>query len=98
MLMKCKPTYQFQSVEFDWEIIPELDEDIQIQAMFKTYEKVLKGLMKISPVQDPKAQPKPAEPLATDKQKQIMDTYGIKYTASTTQKEAYEKIKKSMDQ
>ena len=96
--MKCKPTYQFQSIEFEWEIIPEVDEDIQLQAMFKTYEKVLKGLIKISPVQDTKQVHKPAEPLATDRQKEIMDTYGIKYTATTTQKEAYEKIKKSMDQ
>lgn len=96
--MKCKPTYQFQSIEFEWEIIPEVDEDIQLQAMFKTYEKVLKGLMKISPVQDTKQVQKPAEPLATDRQKEIMDNYGIKYTATTTQKEAYEKIKKSMDQ
>ena len=98
MIMKCKPTYQFQSIEFDWEIIPEADEDIQLQDMFKTYEKVLKGLMKIAPVQDPKQQPKPAEPLATERQKKIMDNHGIKYTEKTTQKQAYELIKKSMDQ
>lgn len=98
MKMKCKPTWQFQSIEFDWEIIPEVDEDSQFQAMFKTYEKVLKGLMKFSPVQDNKQVQKPAEPLATEKQKEIMRAYGIKFTETTTQKEAYEKIKKSMDQ
>ena len=94
MIMKCKPTYQFQSVEFDYPINSSFD----LPDMFKLYDKVLKGLMEISPVQDTKQVQKPAEPLATPRQKEIMDNYGIKYTATTTQKEAYEKIKKSMDQ
>lgn len=97
MNCKCKPTYQFQSVEFDYFIDDSIDvKDKDIDKMLVVYEKVLKGLMRIAPVQDTKQLPK--EPLATEKQKEIMNAYGIKYTATTTQKEAYEKIKKSMDQ
>ena len=94
MIMKCKPTYQFQSIEFDYPINSQAD----LPDMFKLYEKVLKGLMEIAPVQDTKQVQKPAEPLATPRQKEIMDNYGIKYTEKTTQKQAYELIKKSMDQ
>ena len=92
MIMKCKPTYQFQSIEFDYNVNSAAD----LPDMFSLYNKVLKGLMEIAPVQDPKGQPKPAEPLATPRQKEIMDTHGIKYTATTTQKQAYELIQKSM--
>ena len=96
MLMKCKPTWQFQSVEFDFEIDPQIDEDTQYKIMFETYNKVLNGLMKIAPVQDIKNQV-PAEPLATARQKEIMDKFGIKYTNKTTTKEAQRLIQRSMD-
>lgn len=94
MIMKCKPTYQFQSIEFDYNVNSSAD----LPDMFKLYDKVLKGLMEIAPVQDTKQVQKSAEPLATPRQKEIMDNYGIKYTDKTTQKQAYELIKKSMDQ
>lgn len=92
--MKCKPTWQFQSVEFDYPVQSSAD----LPDMFKLYDKVLKGLMEIAPVQDTKQVQKSVEPLATPRQKEIMDNYGIKYTDKTTQKQAYELIKKSMDQ
>ena len=93
MIMKCKPTWQFQSVEFDYNVNGPAD----LPDMFNIYKKVLQGLMEIAPVQDPKQQAKSAEPLATQRQKEIMDQHGIKYTASTTQKQAYELINKSMN-
>lgn len=91
MLMKCKPTYQFQSIEFDYSIQTVDD----LPKMFEMYNKVLKGLMEIAPIQDKPAQPK--EPLATENQKRIMDKFGIKYTSATTSKEAQKLIQKSID-
>lgn len=89
--MKCKPTYQYQSVEFDYNVNSPAD----LPDMFRLYLEVLKGLMQIAPIQDQKGQPK--ENLATPKQKEIMDRFGIKYSATTTAKEAQELIKKSIE-
>lgn len=97
MILKCKPTWQFQSVEFDWEIVDGVDFEAQVITMFKTYDRVLKGLQKIAPVQDAKNQ-QPAEPLATQAQKDIMDKFHIKYTEKTTKKEAQALITKSMNE
>ena len=41
MLMKCKPTYQYQSVEFDYNVNSPAD----LPDMFNMYDRVLKGLM-----------------------------------------------------
>ena len=90
MLMKCKPTYQFQSIEFDYTV----NNDEDIDKMFAKYTRVLKGLMEIAPIQEKQVV---KEPLATDKQKDIMDRFGIKYTATTTAKEAQKLIQKSMN-
>lgn len=95
MILKCKPTWQFQSVEFDWEIVDGVDFEAQVITMFKTYDKVLKGLQKIAPVQDQKNQ-KPAEPLATQRQKDTMDLYGIDYPDNITSKQAQALIQRSM--
>ena len=91
MLMKCKPTYQFQSIEFDFSIQSTND----LPKMFDMYNRVLKGLMEIAPVQEKQAQPK--EPLATENQKKTMDRFGIAYNANTTRKEAQELIQASID-
>lgn len=88
--MKCKPTYQFQSIEFDYNVNGKDD----LPEMFELYQKILKGLMEIAPIQEKQA---PAEPLATDKQKAIMDRFGIKYTAKTTSKEAQKLIQQSLN-
>ena len=71
MKFKCKPTYQFQSIEFDFEVddncAPVAEQDIK--DMFELYGKVLKGLMEIAPIQDQKQAPRPTELLATGKQR-----------------------------
>ena len=91
MLMKCKPTFQFQSVEFDYNVQTSAD----LQPMFDLYNLVLKGLMEIAPIQEKQQQPK--EPLATPKQKEIMDRFNIKYNATTTAKEAQKLIQNSIE-
>lgn len=93
MNFKCKPTYQFQSIEFDYPVNTQDD----LPDMFSLYEKVLKGLMEIAPIQDQKQAPRPVEPLATDRQKEIMKRFGIKFSAQTTAKEAQKLIQQSIE-
>lgn len=99
MNFKCKPTYQFQSIEFDYYVddncAPVAEQDIK--DMFELYAKVLKGLMEIAPIQDQKQASRPAEPLATEKQKSIMDRFGIKYNNNITAKEAQKLIQASIE-
>lgn len=89
--MKCKPTYQFQSIEFDYTVNSVAD----IPDMLNLYTKVLKGLMEIAPIQEKQL---PAEPPATQKQKDIMDRFGIKYSPNVTSKQAQQLIQKSMNE
>lgn len=96
---KCKPTYQFQSIEFEMtgNGSPEF-----LEELFSIYNRILEGLIKISPeqqtlVKSSKKPEKPAEELATDKQKEIMTRFGIKFTEKTTKKEANGLISKSIE-
>ena len=89
--MKCKPTYQYQSIEFDYNVNSKDD----LAPMFDLYSKVLKGLMEIAPIQEKTL---PAEPPATQKQKDIMDRFGIKYNPNVTSKQAQQLIQKSMNE
>lgn len=92
MIFKCKPVWQFQSVEFDFEV---KDASVDLPAMFEIYKKVLKGLMDFAPEQQ--KQTVNREPLATEKQRQIMKANGIPYTNLTTMSEASALIKASVD-
>lgn len=96
--MKCKPTYQFQSIEFDYYVDdncgPVTEQDIK--DMFELYQKVLKGLMEIAPIQEKQAQ-LPKDPPATQRQKDIMDLHGIKYKPDCTTKEAQALIQRSIN-
>lgn len=88
-LFKCKPCYQFQSIEFEVEA-----DKHHIGEVVDLYALVLEELMRITPEQN-KVIPNKAV-LATEKQKEIMRKFGISYTASTTQAEAQELIKESI--
>ena len=98
ILCRCKPTYNFQSIEFDFMLTKDNRGD-----MYKLYKDLLFFLQTNAPEQDtcirraPKKKEKPKEPLASEKQKAIMDKYGIEYDDNTTQKEAYNLIKNSLD-
>lgn len=49
MILKCKPTYNFQSVEFEFELNNE--EGHQMNNMLMMYQDILEGLMAIAPEQ-----------------------------------------------
>ena len=90
MIFKCKPVWLFQSVEFDVEVKDSED----LKKLFDIYEKVLKELIRIAPEQ----QKNPIinrEPPATTRQKEIMKSYGIPFTSSTTMSEASKLIEAS---
>lgn len=88
---KCKPCWNFQSIEFEV--------NGTVEHACKLYDKVLKELMKISPIQDnqiiKKGKPLPMHP-ATPKQKEIMEKFGIQYDIYTSKEEASKLIDKSM--
>ena len=90
MIMKCKPVYQFQSVEFDYNINSPAD----LTEMFDLFNKIIKGLQEIAPEQQKATVNR--EPLASEKQRQIMKANGIPFTAATTMSEATALIKESM--
>lgn len=90
-IFKCKPTYNFQSVEFEFAgTIDNLDE------MFELYKAIVNGLMALAPEQPTKVSG-PAPELASAKQREIMDKFHIKYKSSITKAEAQELIKKSLE-
>lgn len=88
---KCKPTYNFQSVEF--EFMGTIDD---IPAMFDVYQAVLNELMRIAPEQPTKTVAPVAE-LATAKQREILDKFHLKYKSNITKQEAQELIKQSIE-
>lgn len=74
MIMKFKPVYNFQSVEFEMEVNKPED----LGEGFKWYNAILNGLQAIAPEQpsnNAKAQPK--EPLATEKQVATLVKLGV---------------------
>lgn len=94
ILCHCKPVFNFQSVEFDMEINPNDPE--QIDKMFGLYACMVKKLQEVA-VDQPKAvYIPPKEPMATPKQKEIMDRYHIPYNEKTTMKQAQKLITESL--
>lgn len=76
MTFKCKPTYEFQSVEFEW----EANNDEQLDRMFELYEHIVNKLQEIAPKQTPtKVMKEPAQKMASEKQLNYMDYLGIKH-------------------
>ena len=88
LVFKCKPCYQFQTIEFDF-VTYRFDD---LEAMKGLYKKCLEILMEIAPEQ----QKKVPEALATEKQRQIMKINDIPFTAQTTAKEAQTLIEESI--
>lgn len=84
---KCKPTYNFQSIEFEIEV----SEDY-LEPMFSLYRRVVEGLISVTP-----DQPKngvTAKP-ASEKQIEIMKKFNIPYQPGISYDQADEKIKES---
>lgn len=95
MTLHFKPTYNFQTVEFDVDM--EKKEDLD--GAFELYAELIKRLKEVAPEQpnnnNSKPQ-KPNEPLATEKQKAIMDKFNIAYKPNITKSEAFKLIAYSM--
>lgn len=92
ILVNCKPVYNFQSVEFSMEISPNNPD--HLAALESIYNSMLQILIRVSVDQPNQGNKKPSEPLATDKQKDLMDKCNIKYKADCTVKEAQALIDK----
>ena len=75
MLVKCKPVYNFQSVEFETEVNSPQDE----KAMFELYRRILEGLKEVSIEQPPLAKPVPVkqEIKASPKQVNLLIKLGV---------------------
>ena len=94
MLLKCKPTYDFQSIEFDYNV----ESDYDLAELKSFYKKVLDVLVDIAPEQGgAKKVIKVAEPLATQGQKDTMKRFNIHYDETTTKKQANALIQASLD-
>ena len=96
----CKPVYNYQSVEFDWDIhVETAAEDWKI--LEDIYSKALEMLVRVSqnaPQKDVSKPVAPVEELASEKQKQILRDFHIEFKEPLTKKQAHALIKKSMDQ
>ena len=91
IVVSGKPVYNFQSAEFQIEISPNNPDHL---ALFESiYNSLLQILIRCN-VDQPTNSNRPKEPLATDKQKDLMDKCNIKYSANTTIKEAQKLIDK----
>ena len=75
MLVKCKPVYNFQSVEFEMEVNSPVEEKF----MFEFYRRILEGLKEISIEQPPlaKAVPVKQEIKASPKQVNLLVKLGV---------------------
>ena len=104
-IMKCKPVYNFQSVEFDFELDYDKDKyDDSIEEMFDLYEDIVEHLKEVAPEQ-PKVQsvaPKSTkknynEEPATLGQKNYLRANGIPFGDDITKDEAFKLIKSMKD-
>lgn len=96
MMMKFKPVYNFQSVEFEMQIESE-DDLYEAKRLYKSVLAMLQEVAPEQPSNNGKSQPK--EPMATEKQvatlvKLKMDEQEAK---KLTQKQAYLKIKELIE-
>ena len=98
ILIKCKPVYNFQSVEFELPV--DLDNLETLDELFDIFDKILTGLQAIAPEQQkvqvvaPKQQ-KPKEPMSTENQQNYLLGLGVPIEESKrmTKKEASNMIK-----
>lgn len=83
--LKCKPTYNFQSIEFDWDLTTENRVE-----MFELYGQLLDYLMDVAPDQPEQKKGKKVkqEELATEAQLNTLKRFHIPYRELITKKEA----------
>ena len=96
----CKPVFNYQSVEFDWDVHANTVEE-DWQTIEFIYSKALEMLVRVSEKAPQKDVSKPVAPVeepATEAQKQILRNFHIDFKPDITKKQAHNLIKKSMDQ
>ena len=102
LTIHCKPVYNYQSVEFDWNVYFDTDNiGEQINAMEWFYSLMLQMLVRVSqnaPQKDVSKPVAPVEEPASEKQKEILRNFHIDFKPDITKKQAHALIKKSMDQ
>lgn len=86
--VKCKPTYNFQSIEFEWELNCPKDLDY----MFDVYRELLEGLIRIAPNQEKVEEKEPA----TKKQLEILNRFKIPHKANVSKEEAGKLIQNNL--
>lgn len=99
ILMHCKPVYNFQSIEFDMAV--NVNNPEELEEMKGIYSSVLRILQEVAVDQPAQVKPKPLpspEETPTEKMKETMDRFGIKYDKYTTRKQAQALIQKSMEE
>ena len=99
IIMHCKPVYNFQSIEFDMTVDVNNPEDME--SMKGVYSAILRILQDVAVDQPAQVKPKPLpspEETPTEKMKETMDRFGIKYDKYTTRKQAQVLIQKSMEE
>ena len=96
----CKPVFNYQSVEFDWDVHQNTTEE-DWQTIEFIYSKALEMLVRVSekaPQKEAGKTSAPVEEPATEAQKQILRNFHIDFKPDITKKQAHALIKKSMDQ
>ena len=94
IIVKCKPCYNFQTVEFDYMV----SDDSDLDEMMELYNNILQRLMKVAVAQPaPVKMPEKPENPATDAQLKILKQFGIKFKPNISKEEAHTLIKKSYD-
>lgn len=86
---KCKPTFNFQSVEFEIECSVD-----NLHPLFTLYSRILKGLIAITPEQ-PANKAVPVKP-ASQSQIDTMNRFNIQYSQGISYDEANRLIQESM--
>ena len=84
---KCKPSYNYQSIEFEWDITDEKSK----KEMYEFYKECLEFLQEVAPEQPDKVLFKTAKPrqkMASEKQLDYMDHLGIKHPKNCTSAQA----------
>lgn len=93
-IFKCKPCYNFQSVEFEYSCAPS-----EIPQMMEIYKMIIDELQKIAPEQigSKQAPSKPVE-MATENQYKLMKKLGIEWSKPMSKEEARKVIARAMRQ
>ncbi|MBO7692357.1 MAG: hypothetical protein J6T10_06950 [Methanobrevibacter sp.] len=82
MIVKCKPVYNFQSVEFEYELDPKNENEII--EMFTVYRNILLYMKNVAPEQEkistfskPKPKPKPPVRMMSQAQRNWLINLGV---------------------